>query len=132
MGKLFSIALSLMLLVQSLHLDMVKIAQLDDFLTHAQFHKQKYGDNLFDFVSKHYGSQKEQHNMDHPEEHKDHNDLPFNNPSCIHTAIVFVLNEESPILPKTPHALDTLTGFFYQQSYEQLRCSEIFQPPKNT
>ncbi|MCM4168208.1 hypothetical protein KCTC52924_03770 [Arenibacter antarcticus] len=130
MSKIFSIALSLLLLFQSLHLDMVNVAQLDDFLTHANFHKQKYGDNLFDFVSKHYGSLKEQHYIEHQEEHKDHEDLPFNHQSCIHSTTAFVLNEDSLMLAKTPHAIDTISGFFYEESYEQIMFTDIFQPPK--
>ena len=130
MDKLFSLALSILLFVQSLHMDMVNIVQLQDFFSHAQFHKEKYGDNLIDFVSKHYGSQKVQHHLEHQEEHKDHERLPLNHQPCIYAATAFVLCETSIKIPKTPPAIDTMSGFFYQESYEEITNTDIFQPPK--
>src|SRR5690554_1880716 len=130
MSKIFSIALSVLILVQSSALNLRDIAQLKDFLIHAQFHKQKYGDNLIDFVSKHYGEQKEQHHLESHEEHKDHEDLPLNHQSCTHSIIVFVMDKNNFILPRTPQAVDTVREFFYQESYYQKATSDIFQPPK--
>ncbi|GGW32511.1 hypothetical protein GCM10007383_17040 [Arenibacter certesii] len=112
-------------------MDMVNFSQLNEFFSHAQFHKQKYGDNLIDFVSKHYGAQKEQHHREHQEEHKDHESLPFNHQSCIHAVTAFVLNEAPAILLKTPPAFDSTSGYFYQESYEQISNTDIFQPPKH-
>ena len=130
MGKLFSIALSLFLFIQSLHMDMVNVAQLNEFFSHAQFHKQKYGDNLIDFVSKHYGAQKEEHHREHQEEHKNHEQLPLTHQSCLHSATAFVINEAPALLLKTPPAVDTISGFYYQEFHEQLSHTDIFQPPK--
>ncbi|MCK0192122.1 hypothetical protein [Arenibacter sp. F20364] len=132
MGKLFSITLSLLLLFQSFNLDMVDLAQLDDFLTHAQFHKQKYGDNLFVFISKHYGELKTQHDLEHREEHQDHEELPFNHHTCSHFASAFVLGGADFTIPKTLQVADIASNFFYQESYCQLEKSDIFQPPKTT
>ncbi|WP_111623336.1 hypothetical protein [Arenibacter echinorum] len=132
MSKLFSITLSILLLFQSFNLDMVDVAQLDDFLTHAQFHKQKYGDNLFVFISKHYGELKTQHDLEHREEQKDHEELPFNHQTCSHYSNAFVLNGADFMVPKTPQVADTSSNFFYQESYGQLENSDIFQPPKTT
>ncbi|WP_110355364.1 hypothetical protein [Arenibacter sp. ARW7G5Y1] len=130
MSKIFSITLSLLLLFQSFNLDMVDVAQLDDFLAHAQFHKQKYGDNLLVFISKHYGELKTQHNLEHKEEHEDHEDLPFNHQTCSHFSIAFVMCGADFAVPKTPQVADTTSNFFYQESYRQIENSDIFQPPK--
>jgi hypothetical protein len=130
MIKLFSIVLSVTILVQSSALNLRDIAQVKDFLTHAQFHKEKYGDNLIDFVSKHYGEQKEQHHQESHEEHKDHGNLPLNHQSCTHSIIVCVMHRDNFILPKTPQSIDADREFFYQESYSQKTTSNIFQPPR--
>lgn len=130
MSNVFSIVLSVLILVQSSTLNLRDIAQLEDFLIHAQFHKQKYGDNLIDFISKHYGAQKEQHHLESQEEHKDHGSLPLNHQCCTHSIVVFVLDRNNFTLPKSPQAVDTVGGFFYQESYYQRATSDIFQPPK--
>lgn len=109
---------------------MVDLAQLDDFLTHAQFHEQKYGDNFFVFISKHYGQLKKQHDLEHREEHKDHENLPFDHQTCSHFSTAFVLNGADFTVPKTAQVVDTSSNFFYQESYYPLQHSDIFQPPK--
>ncbi len=130
MSKIFSLALSILLLVQSLHMEMVNIVQLQDLITHVQFHKEKYGDNFFDFISKHYGAQKEQHHLEHQEEHKDHERLPLNQQPCLHSATVFVLNDSSLLSLKELPLMYTDSVFFYKESIIQLAGTDIFQPPK--
>ena len=130
MSKVLSIALSFLILVQSSALNLRDIVQLEDLLIHVQFHKEKYGDNLIDFISKHYGEQKKQHHLESREEHKDHEGLPLNHQSCTHSIIVFVMDRDNFTLPRTPKAVDTVRGFFYQESYYQKATSDIFQPPK--
>lgn len=130
MSKLFSIILSVLILAESSTLNLWDIAQLEDFLIHAEFHKEKYGDNLIEFISKHYGKQKEQHHLESREEHKDHGELPLNHQSCSHSIVVFLMDRNHFILPKTPRALDTVGGFFYQESYYPKAIFDIFQPPK--
>ncbi|HUH46385.1 MAG TPA: hypothetical protein VLZ54_04465 [Arenibacter sp.] len=130
MSNLFSIALSVLILVQSSTLNLRDIVQLEDFLIHAQFHKEKYGDNLIEFISKHYGGQKEQHHLESQEEHKDHGELPLNHQCCTHSIVVFVLDRNNFTLPKSPQAIDTVGSFFYQESYYQKAISDIFQPPR--
>lgn len=121
-----------MLLFQSFNLDMIDVAQLDEFLTHAQFHKEKYGDNLLVFISKHYGELKTQHDLEHREEQKDHEELPFNHQTCSHFTSAFLLNGSDFAIPKTPLIADTSSNFFYQESNGQIENSDIFQPPKAT
>jgi hypothetical protein len=130
MSKLFSILLSLLLLVQSFNLDLVDVAQFDDFLTHAQFHKEKYGDSLLVFISKHYGELKEQHDLENSEEQQDHEELPFNHQTCSHFSTAFVMIGVDFLVLKTAPAADTSLNFFYQESNYLIQNSDIFQPPK--
>jgi len=118
------------LLVQSLHLGMADLAQLDGFFAHAQFHKQKYGDNLLVFISKHYGELKTEHDQEHKEEQQDHENLPFNHQACSDLSTAFVLSGAEFAVPKSAQVADTALDFFYQESYYQIENSDIFQPPK--
>ena len=77
MLRLSAILLSGLMLLQSLHLGMADLAQLDELLEHARYHQEQYGDSFLTFLSKHYGEQKEQHQQDHREEQPEHEELPF-------------------------------------------------------
>ena len=76
--KLFSIFFSFLMLFQSVNINVCDISQIDEFIEHAQFHKEKYGDNFFVFISKHYGNLSVEHSKKHQEEKKEHENLPFN------------------------------------------------------
>ncbi len=67
--------LTSLMLLQSLHFNMGDVLRINDFIDHAQFHKENYGDNLLSFISKHYGQEKEHHQNDN----HDHEKLPFSN-----------------------------------------------------
>lgn len=129
--KLFSILLSSLLLVQSLSVDFGHIVQLDELMEHAQFHKARYGDNFIVFISKHYGEQKADHEKQHQEEKKEHEELPFNHHSCLnHSILAFVmLDNEFPAF-KTEFQRSKNTLFHYQFSFGSLHGGTIFQPPK--
>ncbi len=89
MSKLLSISLTLSILFQSIGFcpnDMVKI---DEFIEHAQFHSEQYGDNILVFIAKHYGELKATHEKEHQEEKKDHEQLPFQHQS--HLSVVQIL-----------------------------------------
>ncbi|SHJ43135.1 hypothetical protein SAMN04487911_1214 [Arenibacter nanhaiticus] len=130
MKKLFSIALALFIMVQSFSLNLVDLAQLDDFLKHAKFHQEKYGDSLLVFISKHYGDLKQQHHLENREEQKEHEKLPFNQQNTCYTANAFVLHSYDVLLPKSLPITDTTSYFFYKNTYSQISESDIFQPPK--
>ena len=92
MSKLFSISLSLVILIQSLGISIADIAQIDEFIEHAQFHSEQHGDNVLVFISKHYGELKASHEKEHQEEKEDHEQLPFQHQSHISLIPAFVLN----------------------------------------
>lgn len=105
--------------------------QLDEFIEHAQFHNQEYGDSFFVFVSKHYGELKSEHNKEHQEEKKDHEKLPFQHHR--HVSSIAVLSFGVPnifdlIAPDFPDCKSH--NFFYQESSSSLYLEGLFQPPR--
>ena len=129
MSKLFAIALSFMILVQSAGISANDILQIDELIEHAQFHKQEYGDSFFVFLSKHYGEQKAEHSKNHQEEQKDHEQLPF---QCQGHAlsVVALLNFADNTL-NTIEILDSSeSNFHYTSSFSTLHKKGLLQPPK--
>ncbi|MBD0849374.1 hypothetical protein [Maribacter arenosus] len=132
MLKFFSIGLSCLVLLQSLNLDLDDLAHIDDLMEHAQFHAEKYGDNFFVFLSKHYGDLQDEHAQDHHEEQNKHEELPFNNPCCSHILTVYIVNKyQIPAIMATP-LVDYSANFYYSDNYSFLEKSDIFQPPKRS
>jgi len=128
--KAFSIILSFIFLFQSAGLKMNDIIQLDEFIEHAQFHNEQYGDNILVFISKHYGELKSDHNKEHQEEKPEHEQLPFQHNMYV-SSIAF--------LSVFPHKLDLNTpdfsdfkshNFIYQESSSMLYSEGLFQPPR--
>ena len=105
--------------------------QLDEFIEHAQFHHQQYGDNFFVFVSKHYGELKSDHNKAHQEEKQDHEQLPFQHHR--HISSIAVLSFGTPNIEdlSAPDFSDyKLHNFIYQESSSSLYLEGLFQPPR--
>lgn len=131
MTKLVSILAALLILFQSLNVSFADVVQLDEFLEHAAFHKKQYGDNLFVFISKHYGELKDDHNKNHKEEHEEHQNLPFQHTSCTHHLVnAFVLFPD--IFSKQKIEIRTVNSdcFFYLQGDSSGFQSAVFQPPR--
>ncbi len=129
--KIFSVILSYVFLFQSVGLKINDLVQLDEFIEHAQFHNEEYGDNIFVFISKHYGELKEDHHKEHQEEKTEHEQLPFQSNMYICSIAVLSL--------VTPHKLDLRSpvflnfksdNFFYQESSSSFYSQGLFQPPR--
>lgn len=132
MTKLVSILAALLILFQSFNISFGDIAQLDELLEHAAFHKAEYGDNIFLFISKHYGELKADHNKKHQEEKEDHEKLPFENQSSSqHILNAFVLFETFTPRHKIEVIQNKSIHFFYLQGDYSSYESGIFQPPRN-
>jgi hypothetical protein len=130
LSKLFSISLSFIILVQSLGIGLADVAQIDEFIEHAQFHSEQYGDNVLVFISKHYGELKADHDRDHQEEKEDHEELPFQHQSHISSITAFVLNTPREEF-KTPEFPEFKThNFYYQAPSSSLHSEGLFQPPR--
>lgn len=131
MAKLFSIVISLLILVQSFNIHANDIVDLDELIEHAQFHAEEYGDNFFVFLSKHYGELKVEHSKKHQEEKEDHEQLPFQH-HCHSTSLsAFVLNQTVDYPIEVADVIDGNSNYFYQVSYHSLAQERLLQPPRH-
>lgn len=132
MSKLVSISISFVILIQSFGISLYDLAQLDTFFEHAQFHSEQYGDNVFVFISKHYGELKTNHEKEHQEEKENHEQLPFNHHNCSHISSItdFVLITYREGLKTTRFSEQTETNFYYQASSSSQHSEGLFQPPQ--
>ncbi|WOD42969.1 hypothetical protein [Hwangdonia lutea] len=130
MSKLISISLSFVILMQSFGFHINDIAQIDEFIEHAKFHNEQYGDNVFVFISKHYGEQKTIHEKEQHDEKEDHEQLPFQHQTHITSITDFVLNTYIQVF-KTPEFSEFKTHHFhYQAPSSSLHVEGLFQPPR--
>lgn len=127
--KLFSVIFSSFILVQSFNIHLDDVFKLQGLYDHAQFHQKKYGDDIFVFLSKHYGSLKEAHKTNHQKESKQ---LPFDHHSGFDSATSFVLNRMKTTTGILDPNLFQSPNFFYQETYTSFEKSDIFQPPRTT
>lgn len=130
MFKLTSIAVSLLILVQSFNVHIDDIIELDELIEHAQFHSDEYGDNFLVFISKHYGELKAEHSQKHQEEQEDHDQLPFQHQCQTALLSVFVVNQTSDYPLEIDLVVNRDSNYFYQASYHSLVQEGLFQPPR--
>ncbi|MCG2460003.1 hypothetical protein K8352_04545 [Flavobacteriaceae bacterium F89] len=121
-----------LILIQSFDIAFSDIAKLDELLEHAQFHAEKYGDNMLVFLSKHYGEKKDQHNKEHQEEERDHEKLPFQQQCNSASVVAIVLNASLSVLipPQIPEGW--AANFYYQAPSSSLHAQGLFQPPQTS
>ncbi len=130
MFKLTSIAVSLLILVQSFNIHFSDIVELDELVEHAQFHAEEYGDNFFVFISKHYGELKAEHSQKHKEEQQEHEQLPFQHQCQTASLSAFVLYKVADYPLEVDLVIDLESNYYYQNSYHSLAQEELFQPPR--
>lgn len=116
--------------MQSLGLHVDDISQIDEFVEHAQFHNEQYGDNLLVFIAKHYGELKADHDKDHQDEKGEHEELPFQHQSHIASITDFVINTFKLDLKRPETADFKKHNFFYQAPSSSLHSEGLLQPPK--
>jgi len=112
-----------------MNINIGELLHLDELVEHARYHAEAYGDDIFTFVSKHYGELKEGHDNCGDEEQHDHEQLPFNHLSSPNLVSVFIL--EPAVL--TDHRIDEINSrknFIYQETNSFFEKSNVFQPPK--
>lgn len=132
MSKLFSISFSFLILIQSIGFSINDISQIDDFIEHAQFHSEQYGDNVLVFISKHYGELKIVHNKEYQEEKEDHEQLPFQHQShvsCVNAFVAITAKEEMKIADFSEYKKH---HFFYREPTSSLHLEGLFQPPRHS
>ncbi|MBT2160671.1 hypothetical protein [Zobellia barbeyronii] len=130
MSKIVSISLSFVILLQSFGICLYDVSQIDEFIEHAQFHSEQYGDNVIVFISKHYGELKATHDKEHQEEKEDHEQLPFQHQSHFSSATTFVLNSIKEDLKSLEVSEYKSRNFFYQAPSSSLHLEGILQPPR--
>lgn len=130
MNKLFSILLSSVILLQSLGMHMDDLVQIDEFIEHAQFHSEQYGDNVLVFISKHYGELKAAHNKEHQEEKQDHEQLPFQHNFQTLSITDFTFNGSSLEFNTLVFQEFKTFNFHYQAPCSSLHTEGILQPPR--
>ncbi len=131
MTRLLSIVLSSLLLLQSLHLSVTDLVQLDELLEHASYHRQAFGDSFLTFLDKHYGSQKADHEKNHQEEQHDHEQLPFQQvPHQLLGQTHFLISQR--FLWNTPQeAKETqMHQYHYLLQASGIFSGSVFQPPR--
>ena len=116
--------------MQSFGISLSDIAQIDDFIEHAQYHSQQYGDNVFVFISKHYGELKADHDKEHQEEKEDHKQLPFQHQSHMSSIAVLLLNTHRTELKTVEFSELNTHQFYYQAPSSALHSEGLFQPPR--
>ena len=132
MAKIFSIALSFLVLFQSFNVNLGDLTHIDELLEHAEFHAEKYGDNFLVFISKHYGELQEEHSLNNQEENKEHEELPFTHHCCSHLFTAYVINKIQTSILRTGPVADYTANFYYLDNYASFEYFEIFQPPKHS
>ncbi|MBT8282842.1 MAG: hypothetical protein KJO86_03815 [Muriicola sp.] len=130
--KLLSILSAILILFQSFNISLGELAQFDEFMEHASFHKEQYGDSLFVFISKHYGELKGEHEKNHQEEQQEHENLPFQNHSGTHQLLnAFVLFANFLPAKKIDLSAEKGENFYYLQGDSSAYTSGVFQPPRH-
>lgn len=128
--KYSSLILSFFIFFQSINIHFIDVFNLPELLEHASYHKEKYGDNFFQFLSKHYGSLKQLHDVTSSDEQEHHKKLPFNH--TLHNVQI------TSYVPNAFYDMEKWHMFFsytcrfsYMHSlYEYLQVLAVFQPPK--
>lgn len=129
---LFSISLAITILIQSLGIGINDLAQIDEFIEHAQFHNEQYGDNLLVFISKHYGDLKEEHNQEHKEEKKEHEELPFQHQLPVSSVLASLLKTSNEAIENSNPFEIKKHNFYYLLSSSTPHSEEPFQPPRHS
>jgi hypothetical protein len=130
MTRLTSILFALLILSQSAAFGMSDIFRLGDFMEHASYHAENYGDNFTDFLAKHYGNLKQNHKKEHPDEKQKHEKLPFQHDSCHHSILLGYAIPYYSLTKKAEIPSQRASIFFYLDLYSSFRTGTIFQPPK--
>ncbi|TLF44674.1 hypothetical protein [Maribacter aurantiacus] len=132
MNKLASIVLSVVILLHTIGLHTDDLVQIDEFIEHAKFHSEQYGDNVFVFISKHYGELKAAHEQEHQEEKEDHEQLPFQHHSHLSSIVAYTPNPlhtelETPMITEYKDS-----NFYYQAPSSSSHTKGLLQPPRHS
>ena len=125
-----SILLSALVLLQGLNLHVSEILELHVLLEHIEHHQSSYGDDLFSFLEKHYGTKKAEHDQEEHQNGGNHENLPFKDQACHSPAPTMIVLAVSPIRNLISDGIMPRPSYHYQESYSFLDQTDIFQPPR--
>lgn len=77
MVKAQSFLFAFLFLIQSVQIQISDLFHFSDLVEHYNYHSEEFGDDLFSFIEKHYGTLAQQHSNDEPQERQEHQNLPF-------------------------------------------------------
>ena len=128
MSKIVALSYSFLILVQSVNINIEDLSKFSVLIEHAQFHQEMYGDTFFEFLSEHYGEKKDSH----PNDHKEHEDLPFKKHQHMlcHINGVFIMVPELTFQLNCHSFQDVPRNFFYKEPISSFEKPSVFQPPK--
>ena len=129
MLKIISFFVASVILIQSFNIHMLDVLKLKNLMEHIEFHQSTYGDDVFAFVAKHYGYQKQKHEK--KEEKGDHQQLPFHHNTCFDSVVFYVFDMSRYQLKDLDYSDSELSNFFFQSAYSFMENSDIFQPPQS-
>ncbi|MFL1010840.1 hypothetical protein [Flavisericum labens] len=128
MSKLVVIFYSFLILAQSININLEDLLKFSVLIEHAQYHKEMYGDTFLEFLAEHYGDKE----APHPNDHKEHEDLPFKN----HHHMLCQVNGVFLMVPELACQLvyqsyqNIPLNFFYKESTSLFEKPSVFQPPR--
>lgn len=127
MKTVFAISLSFLIFFQSVGFGIPDVFMMKDLTEHVKYHSEEYGDTLFDFFQKHYGSLQSEHSQEGDPHHEK---LPFQHHNCHHLIAEVILVAYEFQLKKSMVSAMVNPHFFYQDLYSFLEKTTIFQPPQ--
>lgn len=132
MTRLIAIAISFLMLFQSLNIHVKDLLELDTLMEHYEFHAEEYGDNFVVFLSKHYGELKAEHSERHQQEQEQqgNEELPFQH-NCHSLSLIVIFPNGAFDYSTRPETVRSATdNFYYTATYTSLWVDGPFQPPK--
>lgn len=115
------------MLLQSFDVHASDVLSLGAVLEHAQFHEAEFGDDLFTFYQKHFGSSSEDH-VAHQHQEK-HEKLPQHDNLCSSVAHVFIVNPSNNIAVEANSLNELKLNFYYLEGNSFTLPYDFFQPP---
>lgn len=131
MKKIIVTSLASLILFQGVFMNTDILFEIDEMLIDYQFHKTKYGDNTYTFLSKHFGNLKESHKKEHQKEHEQHKH-PIHDQSANTLKIDYTFQNYQFILENEVELILKSTTFHYKNLFSSFEKPTIFQPPRTT
>jgi len=130
MKKIISIAIAVLFLFQSSQICHEDFLRVDALLEDIAFHQETYGDDIFVFLSKHYGDLKDSHQSQHEKEEQEHQHPPLSGDCHTQVQPVVIWQVEIPFINVVYHQIEVSQNFYYQDLHSTFEKQSVFQPPK--